>query len=636
MRDVLDLLLLEDSEDDAALLGRALDKGGLRARLHRVHSEEGFRQALAERRWDLILSDFNLPRFNGGEALRLLRATDPETPFILVSGEIGEERAAELMRRGANDFVRKDRLDRLAPAIERELREAAVRQSHREAMDRLLRLGQALEQSGDEIVMADPGGRITYVNSAFTAMSGFTEAEALGRHPLDLLGDPTDMDLHEALLDSIRATGGWSGRFRGRRKDGEVILLDSRISTIRNAAGEAIGFVGTHRDVTRQVEQELHLEQGQRLEAIGTLAGGIAHDFNNLLMAIRGFAELARLRSAEPKLQDALEGILKATDRARDLVQQILAFSRSKPQERRPIEVQLVFKEALRFIRATVPSSISIRLQADTRACVLADASELQRIVVNLCTNAVLAMRGGTGLLTVGLDECQLDPAGGPPGLRPGRHVRLRVADTGCGMAPETAARIFEPFFTTRPTTGGTGMGLAVVHGLVASMDGAISVESSPGQGSCFEILLPVHGAAEGAAVEAATGFQPGRGRILFVDDERMLCDMAEEMLRNLGYSPVACTDPLEALSRFQRDPSAFDLAVTDMTMPRMTGDSLARHFHALRPDLPVILCTGFSESLDEDRGRQLGLARVVRKPFAWADMSRILDEVLQSGGRPS
>jgi len=625
----LELLVLEDSEDDALLLARALQQGGLRARLHRVQTEEGYRQALQERHWNLILSDFNLPRFNGGEALRILRDQDPETPFILVSGEIGEERAADLMRRGANDFVRKDRIDRLAPAIERELREAAVRQSHREAMERLLRLGQALEQSGDGIVMADPAGRITFANAAFTDATGFAQAEALGRHPLDLLGDPTEAELHEALIEAVRGAGVWSGRFRGRRKDGEVVLLDSRISAIRNGAGDLIGFVGTHRDVTRQVEQEVHHEQGQRLEAIGTLAGGIAHDFNNLLMAIRGFAELARLRSTEPKLQDALEGILTATDRARDLVQQILAFSRSRPQERKPIEVQLVFKEALRFIRATIPSSITLRLQADTHACVLADPGELQRIVVNLCTNSVLAMRGGTGLLSVALDERVLDPEA-PHGLKPGTYVRLRVADTGCGMAPEVVARIFEPFFTTRPTTGGTGMGLAVVHGLVASMEGAISVESEPGQGTSFEILLPVHAGTGGAESAKPSGLRHGRGRILFVDDERMLCEMAEEMLRNLGYTPAACTDPLEALTLLKEDPGGFDAVVTDMTMPHMTGDSLARHVHAVRPDLPVILCTGFSEFLDEARSRQLGIARMVRKPFAWGDMSRVIEEVLR------
>ena len=623
MKEVLELLLLEDSQDDADLVLRALRKSGLQVNVRRVQTRETFQKAMDDGGWDLVLSDFNLPGFNGREALELFRTHDPETPFILVSGEIGEERAAELMRHGANDFVRKDRLERLAPAIERELREYALRRSHQEAMARLLRLGQALEQSGDEVVMADAEGRITYVNPAFTASTGFSLAEATGRHPLALLGDPLDIELHEVLLGSIRDSGTWQGRFRGRKKDGEVILLESRITAIRNDQGAVAGFIGTHRDVTRQVELELHMEQAQRLEAIGTLAGGIAHDFNNLLMAIRGFAEIAKLRSGEPKLASSLDGILQATDRARDLVQQILAFSRSKAGERKPVAVEGVLNEAMRFIRASVPSSITIRLHVSSAVAVLADPSELQRIIVNLCTNGVLAMRGGTGLLTVDLDEIAIDDSRPPLGA--GRYARLRVADNGCGMAPEVMARVFEPFFTTRPTTGGTGMGLSVVHGLVNSMNGLISVESTPGQGTLFEVLLPAYALVAEAAGAKQPELEHGRGCILWVDDEPMLCAQSSEMLRDLGYSATTCTDPMEAFLLFKRDPMAFDLVVTDMTMPTLTGDRLAEKLLALRPDLPIVLCTGFSEKIDAARASRIGIVELVHKPFEWSHLSAIL-----------
>lgn len=624
----LELLLLEDQEDDALLVERALRRGGLEARVRRVRDRAGFLEALAEQRWDLILSDFNLPGFDGAQALEALRAVDPDLPFILVSGEIGEERAAELMRRGASDFVRKDRLERLAPAIEREVREDALRCRHREAMDRLLRLGQAVEQSGDDIVMTDLEGRITYVNAAFTASTGYQLDEALGRHPLDLLGDPTEADQHEAMHQAVFERGSWQGRFRGRRKDGELLLLDSRIAVIRNDRGEPEGFIGTHRDVTRQVEMERQIEQAQRLEAIGTLAGGIAHDFNNLLMAIRGFAEVGRLRAADPRQAKAMAGILKASDRAGDLVQQILAFSRARPQERKALSVRTAIQEAVRFLRATLPTSIALRPHAECPVCVLADPTELQRILVNLCMNGAQAMRGGNGVVGLELDEVALE-ADERPGLASGRYARIRVTDNGCGMPPEVAARVFEPFFTTRAGVGGTGMGLAVVHGVVAALQGHISVESAPGHGSTFEVLLPALSVPAERSREGENPLLQGSGRILFVDDEAMLCELAGEMLRNLGYAPCTFTDPMEAFQVFKRDPWAFDLVVTDMTMPSLTGDRLVEHLRALRPDLPVVLCTGFSERIDEERASQIGVARLVSKPFEWGAMSAVLRDCL-------
>ncbi|MBI4913506.1 MAG: response regulator [Acidobacteria bacterium] len=632
----LKILLVEDSEDDAALAGREFRKLDPRVAIRRVQSREPFGAALEEGGWDLVVSDYAMPGFSGGEALRMLRARDSQTPFILLSGEIGEERAAELMRQGANDFIRKDRRDRLGPAMERELRDAELRRAHQQTLEHLQHLGQAIEQSGDAIVMTDEQGRITYANDAFFQATGFGARETLGSHPIDILGDPLDVDVHDALREAIEATGGWQGRFRARRKDGEVTLLESRISAIRGEQGQVVGYVGTHRDVTRQVELETHLEQAQRLEAIGTLAGGIAHDFNNILAAIRGFTEVALPRAQDdPKLTASLNGILGATDRARDLVQQILAFSRSKPQERRPVQVDQVLEEAIRFIRATVPSSISIKKNIGSRAFVLADPTELHRIVVNLCTNGVLAMRGGIGTLTLELSERIVAEAEAlrHPGMVPGPFVRLRVKDDGCGMPPEVVARIFEPFFTTRPEAGGTGMGLAVVHGLLLSMHGGIEVTSQVGLGSTFDVLLPVHGQPGAGPTPALGDLQRGSGRILFVDDEPILCSLAEQMLGGLGYTVCAFTDPLRALERFRNRPDAFDLVVTDMTMPGMSGDALTTELLRLRPELPVLICSGYSDHLDEERAKALGVARFLAKPFQWVDMSTALRDLLHSQG---
>ncbi len=622
----LQILLLEDQEDDALLLERSLSRGGLQAELCRVWNREGYLEALKRRAWDLILSDFNLPNISGEEALAILRREDQDTPFILVSGEIGEELAAQLMRLGANDFVKKEHLDRLGPAIEREMRDVEMRHQRQEAMDFLSRLGRAMDQSGDLIVMTDAQSRITYVNQAFVEQSKFAADEVLGRSPMAALGIEDDGDrLRGDILEACSQEGSWHGRLKGRQKDATPLHLDVRISPLLDSQGRCSGYVGSHREIGQQLALELRLEQGHRLEAIGTLAGGIAHDFNNVLMAIHGFGEIAQMKTTEPGVKVALDGILRASERARDLVQQILAFSRNQTHDRKPIRIAAVAKEALRFVRATLPASISLELAIDTESRVMGDPTELQRILVNLSTNAMLAMGGGPGCLRV-----EVRDSDGPKGVGDSGWVRLTVADTGCGMTPEVLARIYEPFFTTRPGTGGTGMGMAVVHGLVLSMNGDIQVETEPGAGTTFHILLPVHEGSVEPSTRQGEAWVQGQGRILFVDDETILCDAASELLNHLGYDCEAFSDPLQALDRLRHRADAFALILTDMTMPGMTGDKFAAACLEIASDIPVIVCTGYSSRLDSGLLLPGNVKACVSKPFDWPAMSRMIQACIQ------
>ena len=502
----------------------------------------------------------------------------------------------------------------------------------RRAEEQLVRLAAAVEQAAEDVVLMDVDGNITYVNSAFERTTGYSRAEALNRSPRFLDSGAHD----EAFYRDIQAIAGsgrtWKGRFVNRTRDGRVILQDASISAIREPSGRIVGYVSSRRDVTQEVERERHAARAEKLEAIGTLAGGIAHDFNNILSAIVGYAQMAQMKCPPGSaIHQDLEAVLQGSRRAADLVRQILTFSRQERGEERPVQVSLVVKEATRFLRATIPSTIEIRGDFRSESVVLAEPTEIHRIVVNLCTNASLAMRGAGGVLDVGLADVEVDAAEAArhPGLAPGRYLRLRVRDTGCGMPPEVVAHIFEPFYTTRAEGEGTGMGLAVVHGIVKRCRGAIVVESAPGRGSTFDVLLPVAPCAAPAAPAASEAAPVGTERVLFVDDEPLVAGLAVDMLGQLGYRVRTFTDSRQALAAFEADPDAFDILVTDMTMPGMTGEELARRAKALRPRLPVVLCTGYSETMTAEKARALGIDEFVMKPVAGSDLTRLVRAAL-------
>jgi signal transduction histidine kinase len=385
-------------------------------------------------------------------------------------------------------------------------------------------------------------------------------------------------------------------------------------------------------------KMEAQLRQAQKMEAIGTLAGGIAHDFNNILGAIMGFTELTRDSVPKGSQEFAnLTQVLKAGERARDLVKQILVFSRRTPQESRPLHISSVIKETLKLLRASLPATISIQesLSAPS-AMVFADQTQVQQVLMNLASNAAHAMRENGGVLEVKLEEVNLNKEGlvRHPDLTPGPYVMLTVRDNGQGMGQEVMPRIFEPFFTTKGVGKGTGMGLAIVHGIVNSNGGEITVSSQPGQGTVFTILLPkIPGELEPgqpAVPSSLLGPLPtGNNSILFIDDEEILANMTKKMLKKLGYKVVVETNSLEALNIFQRQPEKFDLVITDQTMPNMTGMQLSQKLRHLRPDIPIIICTGYSETVCEENIKAAGINDLLMKPFGIGNLAKTIRKVL-------
>jgi len=385
-------------------------------------------------------------------------------------------------------------------------------------------------------------------------------------------------------------------------------------------------------DVTEKRALEKRLAQAQKMEAIGTLAGGIAHDFNNILSAIIGYTELSLLDTpkGDPK-QNNLIQVLKAGGRAKELVQQILTFSRRRENELQPIKVNLIVNEAIKLLRASLPSTIQIRHKIESNLTVLSDATNIHQILMNLCTNSSYAMQENGGTLEVNLSDVDLDSkfTGQHPGVKPGKFIKLTVSDTGCGMSPEVSRRIFDPFFTTKKVGQGTGMGLSVVHGIVKSHGGAITVESSPGQGTTFSLFLPASEAVSITPEDSAQLMVTGTEHILFVDDEDFQADIAKRLLVRLGYRVTTTTDSLEALGLFRQTPDKFDLVITDMTMPAMTGDVLAAKIISIRPDIPVIVCTGYSERINKEIIKKIGIRELAMKPLVMKDIAEMIRRVL-------
>ena len=404
----------------------------------------------------------------------------------------------------------------------------------------------------------------------------------------------------------------------------------------KNNKGITISVVAHIKDITDKKQMEQRLIQSEKMEAIGTLAGGIAHDFNNILSGILGYAQLGKINIDKPgKLNRHLDHIIKGSQRAGELVRQILTFSRQYEYEKQPLEVAIVVKEVLKLIRASIPAFIEIREEIVSESIILADPSQIHQIIMNLCTNAYHSMLETKGTLTVTLKDVKITTQEGilGPDITPGNYLKLEVGDTGHGMDKQTLEKVFDPYFTTKEVGKGTGLGLALVHGIVEEHNGCILVDSKIGKGSCFQVFFPViekeTNIDEHPALDKES-LPKGAERIMIVDDEKSILFSTRELLEDCGYQVSAFLDGQQAFDKFKNAPEKFDLVITDMTMPKMTGDDLALEVLKIRPDLPIILCTGYSDRISEERAMEIGIRRFVQKPLISQDLTVLIRNVLQ------
>ena len=509
--------------------------------------------------------------------------------------------------------------------------ENALRESER-------RFREILENIELASIIMDKQGRVIFCNDFLLEVTGWRREELMGADLVEVLVAEESRAETRLVFEEMIGTGKTLAHFENdiltRNAERRTVRWNNTI--LRDSLGEIQGVTCIGEDITERKQLERQLLQAQKMEAIGTMAGGIAHDFNNILAAILGYTELSLLGVTETSpLHGHLSQILSSTMRARDLVRQILAFSRQQLElESVPIDLKPVFEETLKFLRATLPATIAIRSHISAQDLIAQiNPTQLHQILVNLAANAAHAMRERSGVLVLSLEKVVLEAAKAFQHweLEPGPYLRISVADCGHGMDAITMERIFDPYFTTKPVGEGSGLGLSIVHGIVTRHQGAISVTSEPGKGTRFEILIPEAESAPPDQTELEHGkpVTGGTERILVVDDEELLVDLLTQNLTLLGYSVVGTTSSEEALEIFSSNPTQFDLVITDLSMPHLTGLDLAVKMHALTPDIPIILCTGFSESISEETASDLGIQGLLFKPCSRTNLAESIRTVL-------
>jgi PAS domain S-box-containing protein len=508
---------------------------------------------------------------------------------------------------------------------------------HKQKTTELELLHTAIGQVSEAIEITDSEGRMLFVNQAMQKITGYSRDELIGKNPKVLKSGREASEAYENLWSTISSGKKWRGQLVNRKKDGSLYTEDVSITSVRDSKGSICNYVAVKRDITEETKNEEKIRSLQKMEALGTLAGGIAHDFNNILTGVIGYTELS-LFSVPPKseVHRNLKETIKGCKRAKKLIDQILKFSRINEVECAPHKIRNVIEDALSLLRSTLPANIEIDKQIDSFELVVIDPTYMHQIVMNLCTNAFHAMNETGGRLGVSLTtvDISLDDVLHLSNMNPGPHAKLSISDTGHGMKAETVQKIFDPYFSTKDKHNGTGLGLSVVHGIVKSCGGKIDVYSELGVGTTFNVCFPIVGLKDASETDAARKPVQSTGageRILFVDDEKTIADIGTRILEILGYQATARTSSIEALEAFRANPYGFDLVITDMTMPNMTGDHLAEKLKAIRPDIPIIVCTGFSNRINAAKAAALGISVILTKPVFKDDYARAVKNVLEN-----
>ncbi|BBO89039.1 hypothetical protein DSCOOX_22190 [Desulfosarcina ovata subsp. ovata] len=497
----------------------------------------------------------------------------------------------------------------------------------------LQHLYAAIEQSDEMIVITDIVGHMVYVNAAFERVTGYSREEALGENPRILKSGEQSPACYTKLWETITKGKTWKGQLINKRKNGTFYSEKTSISPVMDESGRIINFVAVKRDITEEIELQKRLVQAQKMEAIGTLSSGIAHDFNNLLFPILGLSEIM-LEDLPPGSMDRehIEQIYKAGIRASDLVKQILSFSRQVAQKKIPIRVQSVLKEIIKLSRSTIPANIKItqNIQADC-PMVLMDASQLHQVAMNLITNAYHAVEEKGGSIFLGLIEYESKNNDlKHPSLPDGKYAMITVKDTGYGIPPSLIEKIFEPFYTTKKQGKGTGLGLSVVYGIVKDAGGVIDVQSEIDSGTTFNLFIPILEDGQNELPEnVADTISRGNERILLVDDEPAVMQIEKQLLERLGYHVETRSCGLEALEAFRMNPERFDLVLTDMAMPNLTGEELAEEINSIDANIPIIICTGFSDRIKKETVSKRTIRGILMKPVMKSEMAKTIRRVL-------
>jgi PAS domain S-box-containing protein len=640
------ILHLEDDPNDAELVQALLAEADLPCRVTRVQSQDAYEESLRQDPVDIILADYQLPMYDGMSALRLAHECRPDLPFIFVSGVLGEETAIEALTQGATDYVLKQNLTRLAPAVQRALQEARNQKERRQAEQALaqseIKMRYILDSVDEGFIVIDRDYRILSANKAFCNAVDRREDQVIGSlcHEISHHGAQSCSALgKECPVKLTFETGRAHAAFHTHEDpSGNQHYVELKAYPMAGPSGTISSVIETIHDVTEKYKLQEQLVQSQKMESIARLAGGVAHDFNNMLSIIIGHTELAldQITPSQP-LFKSLSEIRKAGERSAALVRQLLAFARKQTVAPKVLDLNKTVAGMLNMLRPLIGEDIDLVWRpVDAVWPVMMDPSQIDQILANLCVNARDAIDGvgriiiETKMVTLDQDLCTHHPE-----FVPGEYVSLTVSDDGCGMAQQTLQNIFEPFFTTKEVGRGTGLGLATVYGIVKQNKGLIKVNSEPGSGTTFELFLPRYAAATVAARRQERGAAPSGGHetILLVEDETSILNMARLMLQKLGYRVLAAATPSEALRLARKHHEEIQLLIVDVVMPEMNGRDLAKQVKAFCPEMARLFMSGHAGDIITRKGNLEEALHFIQKPFFMQDLATKVREALTAQG---
>ena len=626
------VLLLDDEESIRFTLNKYLKTAGYE--VHLASDLPEARRILEGKKVEVAIIDRMLSNGqNGMDLLAHIQKVQPFCQAILISGYPSFDSAAKAIEYEPLAYLAKpvrktDILDSVAEAVGRSREKKKAAQHERQFIS-------LFNSSPHAVAIYDLSGNVKFINPAFIQLFGYRALETRGKTVPPV--PETDRDKTQRIMQDLIAGKSVPERETTRfTKDGREIEVALSLSLCRDEHGKPLEIMANIRNISKSKRLERQLFKSQKMEAIGTLAGGIAHDFNNILFPIMGYTEMCMgAVSEESDTRDHLEQILQGTMRAKKLIQQILTFSRQKEGEIKPLLLQPVIKEALALLKASLPASIEIRRNiSNDCGPILANPTQIYQIIMNLCTNAYHAMQEKGGILEVVLAEVDTSRDNFLPelNLAPGPYLQLTVRDTGHGMGQDILDRIFEPYYTTKKRDEGTGLGLSVIHGIITNYGGSVTVDSEPGKGAVFHVYLPrIDNDFEEDEPVVSEPVSGGNERILLVDDELQIVNVMRKTLERHNYRITARTSSVEALEAFRKQSERFDLVISDMNMPKLSGVEFVSKLKELRADIPVIFCTGFGDKMNKEKAKKIGISAYILKPILKRELLKTIRQALDT-----